>query len=116
MNNRPSKGFSQIRAFKILVGLDARICTSRFEYFGALWRRYKTKKPVKSTFYRLLNEFVIDSADRTGLEPATSAVTGRHSNQLNYRSLIKDGKDKGLHLKIKTTSFPYEIRPFIFVT
>ncbi len=27
-------------------------------------------------------------ADRTGLEPATSAVTGRHSNQLNYRSLF----------------------------
>jgi site-specific DNA recombinase len=27
------------------------------------------------------------SADRTGLEPATSAVTGRHSNQLNYRSV-----------------------------
>ena len=26
-------------------------------------------------------------ADRTGLEPATSAVTGRHSNQLNYRSV-----------------------------
>src|SRR5258707_8450768 len=26
------------------------------------------------------------AADRTGLEPATSAVTGRHSNQLNYRS------------------------------
>ncbi len=43
-------------------------------------------------------------ADRTGLEPATSAVTGRHSNQLNYRSvprlsryylLFQDGKDKG---------------------
>ena len=28
----------------------------------------------------------IRQADRTGLEPATSAVTGRHSNQLNYRS------------------------------
>ncbi len=27
-------------------------------------------------------------ADRTGLEPATSAVTGRHSNQLNYRSIV----------------------------
>jgi hypothetical protein len=27
-------------------------------------------------------------ADRTGLEPATSGVTGRHSNQLNYRSAI----------------------------
>ena len=25
-------------------------------------------------------------ADRTGLEPATSGVTGRHSNQLNYQS------------------------------
>ena len=29
-------------------------------------------------------------ADRTGLEPATSAVTGRHSNQLNYRSIPFD--------------------------
>ncbi len=27
-------------------------------------------------------------ADRTGLEPATSAVTGQHSNQLNYRSIL----------------------------
>ncbi len=43
-------------------------------------------------------------ADRTGLEPATSAVTGRRSNQLNYRSKppktaftgrFQDGKDKG---------------------
>ncbi len=35
-------------------------------------------------------------ADRTGLEPATSAVTGRHSNQLNYRSfgVFWDGKDR----------------------
>jgi hypothetical protein len=30
-------------------------------------------------------------ADRTGLEPATSAVTGRHSNQLNYRSVLPFG-------------------------
>ncbi len=27
-------------------------------------------------------------ADWTGLEPATSAVTGRHSNQLNYQSFF----------------------------
>jgi hypothetical protein len=27
-------------------------------------------------------------AVRTGLEPATSCVTGRHSNQLNYRTKI----------------------------
>ena len=26
-------------------------------------------------------------AERTGLEPATSCVTGRRSNQLNYRSV-----------------------------
>ena len=48
-----------------------------------------------------------DFADRTGLEPATSAVTGRHSNQLNYRSKppkttftgrFQDGKDKGKHI------------------
>jgi hypothetical protein len=33
----------------------------------------------------------INQADRTGLEPATSAVTGRHSNQLNYRSVLPCG-------------------------
>ena len=27
-------------------------------------------------------------AERTGLEPATPCVTGRYSNQLNYRSNI----------------------------
>ncbi len=27
-------------------------------------------------------------AERTGLEPATSGVTGQHSNQLNYRSAL----------------------------
>ena len=34
------------------------------------------------------------NADRTGLEPATSAVTGRHSNQLNYRSVLPCGAAK----------------------
>jgi len=27
-------------------------------------------------------------AERTGLEPATPCVTGRYSNQLNYRSVM----------------------------
>ncbi len=27
-------------------------------------------------------------AERTGLEPATPGVTGRYSNQLNYRSSV----------------------------
>ena len=30
-------------------------------------------------------------AVRTGLEPATSCVTGRHSNQLNYRTIMIAG-------------------------
>ena len=29
-------------------------------------------------------------AERTGLEPATPGVTGRYSNQLNYRSALVD--------------------------
>jgi hypothetical protein len=33
-------------------------------------------------------------AVRTGLEPATSAVTGRHSNQLNYRTFLLDSGAK----------------------
>ena len=35
-------------------------------------------------------------AERTGLEPATSGVTGQHSNQLNYRS----NKDRNIVLYI----------------
>ena len=40
----------------------------------------------------LINEvrpFVL--AERTGLEPATPGVTGRYSNQLNYRSNLVGG-------------------------
>ena len=29
-------------------------------------------------------------ATRRGLEPLTSAVTGRHSNQLNYRAIVSN--------------------------
>ncbi len=55
----------------------------------------KTKKSRKILIYKTL---IIVFADRTGLEPATSAVTGRHSNQLNYRSIsvFSVGKDKGI--------------------
>ena len=44
-------------------------------------------------------------AERTGLEPATPGVTGRYSNQLNYRSTFfsKNNELKGF---IKT-SFPH---------
>ena len=32
-------------------------------------------------------------AERTGLEPATPGVTGRYSNQLNYRSIRSNASD-----------------------
>jgi hypothetical protein len=40
----------------------------------------KTKKPPGGGFSCHI------LAERTGLEPATPGVTGRYSNQLNYRS------------------------------
>ena len=43
----------------------------------------KTKMPCNYLNYKAFFAF---SADWTGLEPATSAVTGQHSNQLNYQS------------------------------
>ena len=52
---------------------------------------FATEK-TKPLDYQGVNCFL---ADRTGLEPATSAVTGRHSNQLNYRSVPQDNP-KGL--------------------
>uniref|UniRef100_E6QAJ6 Uncharacterized protein n=1 Tax=mine drainage metagenome TaxID=410659 RepID=E6QAJ6_9ZZZZ len=38
--------------------------------------RHKKRRPKRVALLAL--------AGRTGLEPATSGVTGRHSNQLNY--------------------------------
>jgi hypothetical protein len=41
------------------------------------------RRPQKNPHQRVSLRKV---AERTGLEPATSGVTGQHSNQLNYRS------------------------------
>ena len=48
----------------------------------------KSKSPCKFLTYKGFFTWI---AERTGLEPATSAVTGRHSNQLNYRSIFSNG-------------------------
>ena len=47
-------------------------------------------------------------AVRTGLEPATSCVTGRHSNQLNYRTTSK--KQEMILRSFPIPDDPYEIR------
>ena len=55
-------------------------------------RYKKTKKKgepgVRLSFSRVARRghFSHILAERTGLEPATPGVTGRYSNQLNYRS------------------------------
>jgi hypothetical protein len=36
-------------------------------------------------------------AERTGLEPATSGVTGQHSNRLNYRSALYNQPTASTH-------------------
>ena len=42
-------------------------------------------------------------AERTGLEPATLGVTGRYSNQLNYRSnTTKSGVPRGIRTPVLT--------------
>ena len=103
MNPLLVKGFRRIRVFAVAFIRNTRIYPPELKYFGVVWRGIKAKKPVKCAFYRLLRVFERLVADRTGLEPATSAVTGRHSNQLNYRSKLltmlsklnnfQDGKD-----------------------
>ena len=65
-----------IRSARTLHGL----CEKHEKFGDKSAKGHKTKKPQISL--RL-------SAVRTGLEPATSAVTGRHSNQLNYRSNLR---------------------------
>jgi hypothetical protein len=54
----------------------------------------------------------IDVAERTGLEPATSGVTGRHSNQLNYHSMGRWWALQGSNLRptaCKAVALPAEL-------
>ena len=64
--------------------------------------------------YQLINKAVLSKlADRTGLEPATSAVTGRHSNQLNYRSICWNRHSYHIPIAIGRTTDPsFKISPY----
>ena len=46
--------------------------------------------PIRHNQHQLnkLGKTKTEVAERTGLEPATPGVTGRYSNQLNYRSAV----------------------------
>src|ERR1700680_2595683 len=49
-------------------------------------------------------------AERTGLEPATPGVTGRYSNQLNYRSEFWGANPNGLMNKATSSFVPAACR------
>ena len=49
-------------------------------------------------------------AERTGLEPATLCVTGRYSNQLNYRSKLQPILQKHCRYYCQNFGVPRGIR------
>ena len=57
---------------------------------GASERNRTTDTGIFSPLLYQLSYRGIKMATRRGLEPLTSAVTGRHSNQLNYRAVPGD--------------------------
>jgi hypothetical protein len=72
--------------FKVHAG-TRRVVPAQMEMRDATGERNcaeKEKGPDKSDPFSLM------LAERTGLEPATPGVTGRYSNQLNYRSVFTD--------------------------
>ena len=66
-------------------------------------------------------------ATRKGLEPSTSGVTGRRSNQLNYRAIsiylkqiplndLWQGQKESnpRHAVLETAALPAELYPYVF--
>ncbi len=50
-------------------------------------------------------------AGTTGLEPATSAVTGQRSNQLSYVPMLIAGDYTARFVNTINTSYPYHPKP-----
>ena len=61
--------------------------TLDYDYsYDYLWRLTEASLPGSDIYEKKLSPETELSAVRKGLEPSTSGVTGRHSNQLNYRT------------------------------
>lgn len=56
----------------------------------------------------------LEMAERTGLEPATPGVTGRYSNQLNYRSALRNLRDAFINLSYREMVGAEGIEPTTF--
>ena len=61
------------------------LCIIRFQDSDVKSRLVEEKEKASQVLN--FNNLARLSAVRKGLEPSTSGVTGRHSNQLNYRTL-----------------------------
>ena len=64
------------------VGLEA----TKYERGLCAGHSYPSASTEIESFYLTDVKHLKTMAERTGLEPATPGVTGRYSNQLNYRS------------------------------
>ena len=63
-----------------------RVIEEYFRKIKLILKIYYIEDKQKNITTDMLDFIKILMADRTGLEPATPGVTGRYSNQLNYRS------------------------------
>ena len=60
------------------------------KFGGFKWNRTTDTGIFSPLLYQLSYRAIYKKmATWNGLEPSTSAVTGRHSNQLNYQAIIK---------------------------
>ena len=83
IDSKTLKGFFTPAGRPALLRVQSLLCNLCRTGFSSI-RDIPTRKIKKAASCEAA--FSILVADRTGLEPATSGVTGRHSNQLNYRS------------------------------
>ena len=72
--------------------------TKENTFYDFLGRGERLGKKTTGKKKALSKCFSVKLADRTGLEPATPGVTGRYSNQLNYRSASSNLKHSTLSL------------------
>ena len=90
---RRSSAFGSGRDYR--AAPDARLAGALHRGIACASRRGAQTRFAGSSLERLSSEGQfslfpkwVAVAERTGLEPATSAVTGQRSNQLNYRSTV----------------------------